>query len=213
MNGNIFNKIVAPLEIITTVCCGMLASIGVSFFSVLCSSGLLLRVPDGVVTSKGHVFSDYYRLVTYLCGFSSKRFKFRYVPISSSASQHFADVRDLIRCGMLIMLIDIIIFVILLRILKKRNQLWELVPLYREGMVLFIVIATLIAVSFQDSFLWFHYHFFNNHKWVFNPQTDPIILVLSDHFFLNFFILWIGLSIVLMFLLYFVIKRSVNFFI
>lgn len=190
MNGKLINKTIDSIGAIITVICGMLTSLGVSFFSVLIFSGFFLNFTNEVHISNKHILVDYYRLLEYLCSYSSGHLHFRFLPMSRTASEHFAEVRVLVHYGMVITIIAFGLFLVLFRAKKKRNQLWELIPLYQELMLMLIVFISLIAISFQDSFLWFHYHFFDDNYWIFNPKTDPIILVLNDNFFLKYFICW-----------------------
>ena len=190
MNGKLINKTIDSIGSIITVICGMLTSLGVSFFSILIFSGFFLNFPNEVHISNKHILVDYYRLIEYLCSYSSGHLHFRFLPMSKTASEHFAAVRVLVHYGMVITIIAFGLFLVLFRAKKKRNQLWKLIPLYQELMLMLIVFTSLIAISFQDSFLWFHYHFFNDNYWIFNPKTDPIILVLNDNFFLKYFICW-----------------------
>lgn len=213
MNGKLINKIIDPISAIGTVCCGILTSIGVSFFSILMISGLFLRVPNEIRVSKREVIEDYYRLVGYLLSYSSKNFTFHFLPTSTSASEHFRDVRGLIHIGIYLTIIVLILFIILFKQKKKRKQLWELLPLFQESMLLLVVITTLITISFNDSFLWFHYHFFQNTLWIFNPQNDPIILVLDDRFFLTFFIFWNISMLLLILVVYMYIKNLIKLFV
>lgn len=212
MNG-IWKEFKAELGTMFTVIVGMLSSVGVSFFCMLGMSGLLLRVPyhfHGL--TRRMVLTDYYKIVGYLCGFGQSKLRFNYLPMSRQASQHFADVQGLIHGGEIVTIISLLIFWGLFRVQKKRYRLWQLISLYKQLIVLIGVIAVLIVISFQDSFLWFHEHVFDNENWVFNVKTDPIILLLNQSFFTRYFVGWFFLTILIMWGTIRYCDQLINFF-
>lgn len=174
----------------------MLSSIGVSFFCILGVSGVFLHVPSHFLDI-GYlkIVSEYYRLVWYLLS-PELKLHLRYIPISIHARVHFADVQDLVHCGLLLTVVSLVVLILCYRYEKKRYQLWQLIPLWRQCLLLLIIVCCLALVSFQDTFLWFHYHFFHNMDWVFKASQDPIILILNNHFFLTFFFGWVLLVVV-----------------
>ncbi|PFN28721.1 TIGR01906 family membrane protein, partial [Bacillus cereus] len=42
-----------------------------------------------------------------------------------------------------------------------------------------------IAINFEKSFVLFHKLLFSNDYWVFDPEKDPIILMLPEEFFMH----------------------------
>lgn len=194
MNGKL-NRIFPGIVQLLLVGSAMLTSIGVSFFCILGISGIFLHIPSGFLNSThSQITADYYRLVGYLIGIQRRLF-LHVIPVSFSGREHFADVQFMVHVGFMMTVIVIAIFLMCYRYEKQRNQLWEVVPLFKQCLSVLIVIAVMIVVSFQDSFLWFHYHFFRNMTWVFTVSKDPIIVILNLHFSLKFFVTWFILSL------------------
>ncbi len=67
------------------------------------------------------------------------------------------------------------------------------------------VLASFVAIAWDQVFVIFHKIFFNNDYWIFDPDTDPIITLLPDEFFMHCAIMIIVLVLisgVVCFLLY-----------
>jgi integral membrane protein (TIGR01906 family) len=47
------------------------------------------------------------------------------------------------------------------------------------------ICGILIALNWEQAFITFHHIFFRNDYWLFDPATDPIIVILPDAFFLH----------------------------
>ncbi|MDT2741408.1 TIGR01906 family membrane protein [Lactococcus garvieae] len=120
-------------------------------------------------------------------------------PSSPDALQHFKDVKKLF---MLALGLTFILSPALFLFLKE-----HLAILYHNGLrfvmgtPLFIgLVAALIG--FDNFFIYFHEIFFRDDTWLFNPDTDPIINVLTENYFMFTFILFVVLFEFIFFLLY-----------
>ena len=52
-----------------------------------------------------------------------------------------------------------------------------------------------VIIDWEKAFTLMHKIFFDNNDWLFDPQTDPIITILPDTFFMHCGFLTIGLTI------------------
>ncbi|QPS71676.1 TIGR01906 family membrane protein [Lactococcus garvieae] len=120
-------------------------------------------------------------------------------PSSPEALKHFSDVKRLFlfAIGLMILLSPgLILF------LKE-----HLAIVYHNGLrfvmgtPLFIgLVAALIG--FDNFFIYFHQIFFRDDTWLFNPDTDPIINVLTENYFMVTFIIFLVVFELIFFLLY-----------
>ena len=46
------------------------------------------------------------------------------------------------------------------------------------------ILSSGFIINFKKTFTLFHKIFFNNNYWLFDSNTDPIILILPEHFFM-----------------------------
>ncbi|HAP20997.1 MAG TPA: TIGR01906 family membrane protein, partial [Lachnospiraceae bacterium] len=58
------------------------------------------------------------------------------------------------------------------------------------------VLGALIAMNWDQFFILFHKLFFNNDYWIFDADTDPIILLLPDGFFMHCALMILVLTII-----------------
>lgn len=120
-------------------------------------------------------------------------------PSSPDALQHFKDVKKLF---MLALGLTFILSPALLLFLKE-----HLAILYHNGLrfvmgtPLFISLVAAL-IGFDNFFIYFHEIFFQDDTWLFNPDTDPIINVLTENYFMFTFILFVVLFEFIFFLLY-----------
>ena len=124
------------------------------------------------------------------------------LPFSAEGEAHFADCRVLFDLNRNVLLASGGILAVLLLLqrkfgpyrLGKRHAAWW------AGLIALIaplVIGSLAALDFDRAFVIFHQIFFpGKSNWLFNWQTDPIILALPQEFFRNCAIL-IGAGLVI----------------
>lgn len=110
---------------------------------------------------------------------------------SAAGLQHFHEVKQLLwfnnGCG-------VVAGVMLLWLVKRAGRQPEL--LYRHHVTrqavwlpaIPLVLLSLVALDFENFFIWFHKLLFRNDHWLFNPLTDPIINALPATFFLTCFV-------------------------
>lgn len=109
-------------------------------------------------------------------------------PTSSSAAFHFMEVKHLFYLNYGVMAISALIGFCSLHKLKVTHNLWRLYWPFKQLRWLPIIVIILLVFNFNTIFIAFHEIAFNNDAWLFNPATDPIILVLHQSFFLLCFV-------------------------
>lgn len=104
---------------------------------------------------------------------------------------HMKDVKDLFAGGfrMRRMLIGVFMLSICLYVYYKGNWKLGLARAYQLGLILFAIIggilAILFATNFTKYFVKFHEMFFDNDLWLLDPQTDLLIRMLPEGFFVD----------------------------
>jgi integral membrane protein (TIGR01906 family) len=72
------------------------------------------------------------------------------------------------------------------------------------------VIIAMMRINFEQVFIFFHELLFRNRDWIFDPNSDPVINMLPDTFFLECFGLFFGLFLALNVMIYVLAKRSLD---
>ena len=125
-------------------------------------------------------------------------------PFTESGASHFADCKILFTLNAVVFILSVLILLVLL-FLKKRGLITSLklgrfhASFYAALAALFLIIlvAVLAATDFDAAFVTFHAIFFpGKENWILDYQTDPIINVMPQDFFMHCAIL-IGGCIIL----------------
>ena len=98
---------------------------------------------------------------------------------------------------------------ILLQKRKKNTEYLLLAGILTVGIP--AVLAAFIAMNWNKVFVLFHKLIFNNDYWIFDPRTDPVIMILPDAFFMHCALLILALVVLgsaLCLLLYGIAKRK-----
>lgn len=104
---------------------------------------------------------------------------------------HLADVRNLFLGGLKLRNYALILATILMIVLKaKKADLRRLVPQgYLQALFVYLILAVILGVAmsidFTSCFTLFHKLFFTNNLWIFDPETDYMIRMLPEGFFLD----------------------------
>lgn len=132
--------------------------------------------------SIGVIMHNYTQLLEYLIWPFTEKLKMSDFPTSSSAAEHFFECKLLFELCLIVFIVGLIIFLYLKR-RKKTNylSLTRIEALF--FMLLLIVVLPFALGNFDSFFIMFHHLLFNNSNWLFDPQTDPIINVLTEGFF------------------------------
>ncbi|MBO1624464.1 TIGR01906 family membrane protein [Bacillus cereus] len=144
-----------------------------------------LNIPDLANMTESEIKRNYDVLITYLSPFYQGSLQFPTLDMSTSGRIHFVDVKNIlvkIQYGMCMAL-----GIVLLGgwyLLRKRK-----VKFLLHGAILTIIfpiaLTLPIAINFEKSFVLFHKLLFTNDYWQFDSETDPVILMLPEQFFMH----------------------------
>ena len=119
---------------------------------------------------------------------------------------HMEDVQDLFKLNRILKYLSIGIYIVILLYLSKSNE-YSLIgrtfligPIINYGLL--GLLGLLASLDFNKYFTYFHLLFFNNDLWLLDPNTDLMIQMLPESFFMG-----MAKKILLSFLLYMVILQ------
>lgn len=194
MNGK-FESIQWVRAILLTLL-SLVAAISVALFIVINVSPFFITLPPHLLGLSPHeLMADYVRVIKYIQLPGQELLRLKYLPIATSAIHHFRDVKNLILLNEVVMIITIPLLILGLRKQKRQNQLWRLILPFQMLFILLFFVGFVGLTNFDTLFIRFHYLFFNNMDWVFNPQTTPIILLMPESFFTLLFGLWLVITL------------------
>lgn len=162
----------------------------------------------GLTRSQMH--AEYMRMINYIQNPFNHSLKFEYFLSSNAGLQHFKDVRHLVMFNNLMMVIFVPLTIFCLWRLTKKSLTWLLITPIKVVVSLSLVIIAMMLINFEQVFIFFHELLFRNRDWIFDPNSDPVINMLPDTFFLECFGLFFGLFLALNVMIYVLAKRSLD---
>ena len=145
----------------------------------------ILDIPTQSGYSQEIIRENYDALIKYNSVFYSGELIFPSLPMSETGKIHFEEVKKIfssIQIMGLILVIPVIIASIW-RIKKRQYYFLKLSAIL--SIALPALIGLLMAINWNGFFIIFHKLFFRNDYWVFDYNTDPVIRILPNQFFLH----------------------------
>jgi integral membrane protein (TIGR01906 family) len=108
--------------------------------------------------------------------------------VGSTAKKHMKDVKLLRNALKYLILISILTFISLTLIIKRNLKRISKIFMTSSIITILLIFLTFIItkISFTNAFTAFHEIFFRNNLWLLNPETDALIRVFSEQFFMDF---------------------------
>ncbi len=151
-----------------------------------------LNLSENTGYTKAEIYDAYDDVLDYLT-IPGEEFGTGNLPHSEEGRSHFADCKKLFDLNAVALLISFAA-VLTIYILSKVRVIRLAEPFgfkisFFAGIVtlaLFLALAVVVLMDFQTAFFTFHRIFFpGKSNWLFNPLTDPIILIMPRQFFMN----------------------------
>lgn len=200
-------KISKPMSVLLSVLIALVVLTGSIAVPLLCRSFYYAHIGpmhlENWGLTEGEIKTAYDEMMDFCLG-KREDFSAGVLAFSQSGADHFADVRGLflldlqvLRASLALLLAALVICkmkgVRPYRFLGRGPGLWAAAGL---GIV-FLIIGGLAALDFDRAFVIFHSIFFpGKDNWIFDWQTDPIILFLPQDFFRNCALLILALLLV-----------------
>ena len=135
--------------------------------------------------SAAEIRANYHALIDYNCLFFRGSLVFPTLPMSEEGAIHFREVKrifDMIQIACIVS--GLLSLILLLRLRGSRSGLH-----FGIAGILSVAIPVLpgilVALDWERFFVGFHQLVFRNDYWLFDPVTDPVILILPDTYFLQ----------------------------
>lgn len=144
-----------------------------------------LNIPSYSGFSREIILENYNALIDYCSPFYQGELHFPSVAASAEGLQHFREVKDIFN---VFFYAGIISLLALIRIIIYKHKKQNYSYLFASGMTTFILpifVGLACAINWDKTFVLFHKIFFKNDYWIFDWDTDQIIRILPDTFFLQ----------------------------
>ncbi len=144
---------------------------------------------------KDEIRENYDVLIDYNSMFTDEELEFPTLAMSETGKIHFEEVKVIFVLFQKMALVTAILGFLLIFAQKKRRGGRYLKYTGIITIVIPALLGTLIAMNWDKAFVLFHRIAFDNDYWIFDPETDPVITILPDAFFLHCALMIIGLVV------------------
>lgn len=163
--------------------------------------------------SKDVILENYNSLMDYCCPFYHGNLVFPSLSITEAAYVHFEKVKNIFDGSFYLgcILFFVLLGIIVLKYKKKDFSYLKISSIII--LVLPILLATACAINWNATFIIFHKIFFKGDHWLFDWDTDQVIRILPDTYFLHCALCIIGIVIlgsVLTFIFHLFTKKHKN---
>lgn len=166
-----------------------------------------LNIEEMTGLSKDILVDNYRILINYLNVPWIEELSMPNFPSSENGLFHFYEVKKLFQLDYVILLITAVFSFFFIKE-KRKGRVWEMVLPLQIMAILPNILLFFIFVNFNRLFVLFHEIFFNNDAWIFDAQSDPIILALPQDFFMHCFVLVFLILEITLWALYIWAKRK-----
>ncbi|MDF2539685.1 MAG: hypothetical protein K0S76_2706 [Herbinix sp.] len=169
----------------------------------------VLNIEDTSGYTKEEILQNYDALIDYSSPFYRGELSFPTFPASAAGIIHFDEVKDIFTFFYILGAVTLIAGICIMIYKHRKKDFTYLLVSSVTAIALPLIIGLLLFIDFDKAFLVFHKLFFNNDYWLFDPNTDPVINILPDTFFLHCSLLIILLVLLgsITLLVIYIIKR------
>ncbi|HBD64459.1 MAG TPA: TIGR01906 family membrane protein [Clostridiales bacterium] len=198
---------------------GLLIALVILFSSVLITLGIRstynlsmdeVREYNVYNLTDEEIRKNYNILIDYMNDPGIKSLDFIKLPQSEEARIHFMEVRNIFTA---IKKLDLV-FIIIASILAFLSVRARDFSFFKKGIIMTFFIPLIAGIpmllNFQYTFEKFHKIMFSNDYWLFDPQTDPIIMYLPESLFFKNAVIILAFVILFLIILAFTGKLSEN---
>ena len=145
--------------------------------------------------SEDEIRANYDVLIDYNNFWGPKTLDFPTLSMSETGRIHFEEVKVIFVAFEVLCIITLVLNIIFMIYHKKQRSILYLKYTSIITIAIPAIIAIFIAVCWDKVFVIFHKIFFKNDYWIFSPDTDPVINILPDTFFMHCAIMIISIVI------------------
>lgn len=169
------------------------------------------HLEEMVGLSASNIHKNYMQLLDYLQFPWIKNLHMSDFKSSAHGLEHMQEVKHLFMFDFSVAIVLSIIAALIFYRINKQNEWWMYYRPFKVSYVIPVITSGVILMNFNNFFIMFHEVFFRNNYWVFDPDLDPVINILTDNFFLSCFMVGLIYLEIYFLIINLVIKKQLNF--
>ena len=150
-------------------------------------------LPGYTGMSEADILRQYDVLIGYNSIGGAAELEFPDLPASETGLIHFAEVKVIFLAFQWWAIIGTVLSVLGVVLLRRQRPRRYLKYAGLVSLIFPAAVGLGVALVWDKVFVWFHELFFRNDYWIFSWETDPIILLLPDGYFMHCAVLIIAL--------------------
>ena len=131
------------------------------------------------------IMENYNALIAYCSPFFFGKLEFPSLAASTTGLSHFADVKVIFNGCYILMALSFLLLCIIVIRKRKQHDYGYLKTASITSIAVPILVGLGISINFNNVFILFHKLFFRNNDWLFDPDTDPVIKILPEEYFMH----------------------------
>lgn len=199
------------LALLLTVCIICFAIILTVFFKPLYYFDIdYLGISQSTNLSYDVIKRNYDVLIQYQSVFYRGTLELPDFIMSETGRIHFEEVKRIFDIIQITFMVTGVASAIMIyqNIRQKEYRYLRLTSLFSIGIPL--IIGFLASLDFNKAFVVFHQIVFRNNYWIFDYQSDPVIQILPETFFMHCFIMIVVIIIVMSLILYGIYRKKMK---
>lgn len=145
----------------------------------------LLKLEEATGLSRQVIKANYRTLMDYCSPFARGELKFPTLPSSATGLSHFAEVKNIFTAFHITAALSLTACIIIFWFKKRFDYYGHLLVSAITAIAIPAVAGIAFAINFQACFVLMHKIFFRNDDWMFDADTDPIINLLPEAYFMH----------------------------
>ena len=142
------------------------------------------NIEESTNLSVDEMKENYSYVIDYLLYSNNDKFELPSLEYSEDGAFHFQEVKELFKLAKVTILILAIILIILCVVYTRFYKNYNYIKYISITSIIVPTITSIVvSINFNFFFTVFHKIFFNNDKWLFDPNVDPIINILPKELF------------------------------
>ncbi len=142
------------------------------------------NIEESTNLSVDEMKENYSYVIDYLLYSNNDKFELPSLEYSEDGAFHFQEVKELFKLAKVTILILAIILIILCVVYTRFYKNYKYIKYISITSIIVPTITSIVvSINFNFFFTVFHKIFFNNNKWLFDPNVDPIINILPKELF------------------------------
>lgn len=195
--GILYTIFLISLGLILAINLRFLYFANIKWFDLEQSTGLSYEV----------IKENYNALIDYCSPFFRGNLVFPSLAASASGLSHFAEVKVIFNVFYIMFAITTFSLIVIFIVKQKKRQYQYMRTVSITSIVLPVITLIACSINFNATFNFMHKILFRNDDWLFDPETDPIILLLPERFFLQCVIIIIAVVLIGSLILYLVYRH------